>query len=90
MLGFLWFIIMGGIIGWLASLVMNRDASMGTFANIAVGILGSFIGNGVLGFITGGGTIAAWPPQWSGVFGALLGAVILLGIVNLFQRKRLR
>lgn len=90
MLGFIWFIIMGGIIGWVASLIMRRDASMGTFANIVVGILGSFIGNSLLGFITGGGTIGAWPPDWSGVVAALVGAVILLGLFNLFQRKRIR
>jgi uncharacterized membrane protein YeaQ/YmgE (transglycosylase-associated protein family) len=90
MLGFIWFIIMGGIIGWLASLVMKRDAAMGTLANIAVGILGSFIGNGVLGFITGGGTIGDWPPDWSGVVAALIGAVILLGGLNMIQRKRMR
>lgn len=89
MLGFIWFIIMGGIIGWIASMIMQRDASMGKLANILVGIVGSFIGNGILGF-AGGGTIGAWPPDWSGVLGALLGAVILLGIFNLIQRKRLR
>lgn len=90
MLGFIWFIIMGGVIGWLASLMMRRDAQMGTFANIVVGIVGSFIGNGILGFITGGGTIGAWPPDWSGVIGALIGAAVLLGAVNLVQRGRMR
>jgi uncharacterized membrane protein YeaQ/YmgE (transglycosylase-associated protein family) len=90
MLGIIWFIIMGGVIGWLASLMMRRDASMGVLLNIIVGVLGSFIGNSVLSFITGGGTIGAWPPDWSGVVGALLGAVILLGIVNLVQRGRVR
>lgn len=90
MLGFIWFIIMGGVIGWLASMVMRRDSSMGTFANIIVGIVGSFIGNSVLSFLLGGGTIGAWPPDWSGVLGALVGAIVLLGILNFFQRGRLR
>jgi uncharacterized membrane protein YeaQ/YmgE (transglycosylase-associated protein family) len=90
MLGFIWFIIMGGVIGWLASLVMRRDASMGIFMNIIVGIIGSFIGNSLLSFLLGGGTIGAWPPDWSGVLGALLGAVVLLGAFNLMQRGRLR
>jgi uncharacterized membrane protein YeaQ/YmgE (transglycosylase-associated protein family) len=90
MLGFIWFIIMGGVIGWLASLIMKRDASMGVVANVIVGIVGSFIGNGLLAFITGGGKIGAWPPDWSGVVGALIGAVILLGAINLMQRKRMR
>ena len=90
MLGFIWFIVMGGVIGWLASLMMKRDASMGIIANIVVGIVGSFIGNGLLSFILGGRRIGAWPPDWSGVFGALVGAVILLGILNLIQRGRMR
>jgi uncharacterized membrane protein YeaQ/YmgE (transglycosylase-associated protein family) len=90
MLGFIWFIIMGGVIGWLASLVMRRDAVMGVPMNILVGIIGSFIGNSLLGFVFGGGTIGAWPPDWSGVVGALFGAVILLGIANLVQRGRVR
>lgn len=90
MLGFIWFIIMGGVIGWLASLMMKRDASMGLLLNIVVGVVGSFIGNSLLSFVTGGGTIGAWPPDWSGVLGALLGAVLLLGIVNLLQRGRVR
>lgn len=90
MFGFIWFIIMGGVIGWLASLIMKRDASMGVLANVIVGIVGSFIGNGLLSFITGGGRIGAWPPDWSGVVGALIGAVILLGAINLMQRKRVR
>ena len=90
MFGFIWFIVMGGVIGWLASIVMRRDAAMGTLANIGVGIVGSFIGNSVLSFIFGGGTIGAWPPDWSGVLGALLGAVVLLGLLNLMQRGKLR
>lgn len=90
MLGFIWFIIMGGAIGWLASVMMRRDASMGTIANIIVGILGSFIGNGLLAFVFGGGSIGAWLPDFSGLLGGLMGAVILLGIVNLAQRGRVR
>jgi uncharacterized membrane protein YeaQ/YmgE (transglycosylase-associated protein family) len=90
MLGFIWFIIMGGVIGWLASLIMMRDESMGMVLNVIVGIVGSFIGNSLLSFLLGGGTIGAWPPDWSGVLGALVGAVVLLGILNLMQRGKLR
>ena len=89
-MGWIIALIVGGIAGWLASLVMNRDASMGIFANIVVGIVGSVIGNGLLSFLLGGGRIGAWPPDWSGVFGALVGAVILLGVLNLMQRGRMR
>ncbi len=90
MLGFIWFIIMGGVIGWLASLLMRRDGSMGTLLNIVVGIVGSWIGNTVLSPLLGGGTIGAFPPDWQGVLGALIGAAVLLGILNLIQRGKLR
>jgi uncharacterized membrane protein YeaQ/YmgE (transglycosylase-associated protein family) len=89
MLGFIWFIIMGGIIGWLASMVMSRDASMGIFWNIVVGIIGSLICNGIFALF-GAGTIGAWPPDWSGVLAAFIGAVVLLAVVNLIQRLRVR
>ncbi|MFL0355244.1 GlsB/YeaQ/YmgE family stress response membrane protein [Erythrobacter sp. GH1-10] len=89
-LGFIWFIIMGGIIGWLASLVMNRDAQMGKFWNVVVGIVGSFIGNSVFSFVLGSGTIGGWPPDIMGIISALIGAVVLLGVLNLIQRGKVR
>lgn len=89
-LGFIWFIIMGGIIGWVASMVMNRDASMGKFWNVVVGIVGSFIGNSVFSFLLGGGTIGGWPPDVMGIVSALIGAVVLLGVLNLIQRGKVR
>lgn len=88
MLGFIWFIIMGGVIGWLASMVMKRDAQMGYFWNIVVGIIGSFIGNSVFAFVLGSGSIGAWPPDVMGIVSALIGAIVLLGVLNLIQRGR--
>jgi uncharacterized membrane protein YeaQ/YmgE (transglycosylase-associated protein family) len=85
---FIVFIIMGGVIGWLASLVMRRDAQMGIFWNIVVGIVGSFIGNGVFAFF-GGGSIGDITDVGA-LVSAFVGAVVLLGLLNLFQRGRLR
>ena len=90
MLGFIWFIIMGGIIGWVASMIMNRDASMGKFLNVVVGIVGSFIGNTLFSFILGSGSIGSWPPDIMGIVSALIGAVVLLGVLNLVQRGNVR
>ena len=90
MLGFIWFIIMGGLIGWVASMIMNRDASMGKFLNVVVGIVGSFIGNTLFSFILGSGTIGGWPPDIMGIVSALIGAVVLLGVLNLIQRGNVR
>jgi uncharacterized membrane protein YeaQ/YmgE (transglycosylase-associated protein family) len=76
-------LIIGGIVGWLGSLVMKTDAQMGILANIVVGIVGSFLGfwlAGTLG-IAAGGDIMRWVV-------AVIGAAILIGILkmlNLFK-----
>ena len=82
-------IIVGGVAGWLASLVMNRDASMGIFWNIVVGIVGSLIGNAVAGPLLGiSGSVQEF--SLTGLIIAFVGAVILLGIVNMVQRRNIR
>ena len=87
-MGWIIAIIVGGVAGWLASIVMRRDASMGIFWNI-VGIVGALLGNAVLAPLLGfGGSIQTFD---LGAFViAILGAVVLLGIVNLVQRGRVR
>ena len=87
MLGWIIAIIVGGVAGWLASIVMRRDASMGIFWNIVVGIIGALLGNAVLAPLLGfGGSIQTFD---LGAFAiAVLGAVVLLAIVNLIQRGR--
>jgi len=83
-------LVTGGIIGWLASLVMNRDASMGVIANVVVGCLGSFIGRVLLGGLLGGGRLRGDPFDWRMLLSAFAGAVLLLAIVNLVRRGRIR
>ena len=81
----------GGVIGWLASMVMNRDASMGVLANVIVGCVGSILGRWVLGmFGIGGGRLRdnAFDPIT--LVTAFIGAVVLLGIVNLVRRGKVR
>jgi uncharacterized membrane protein YeaQ/YmgE (transglycosylase-associated protein family) len=88
-MGWIIALIVGGVAGWLASIVMNRDASMGIFWNIVVGIIGSLIGNLLAGPLFG---ISTSVQEFSiaGLLVALAGAIILLGIVNLVQRGRVR
>ncbi len=82
-------LIVGGIAGWLASLVMNRDASMGIFWNIVVGCVGSVVGNKILGPLLGiTGTVQDFSIK--GLAIAVVGAIVLLGIVNMIQRGRVR
>jgi uncharacterized membrane protein YeaQ/YmgE (transglycosylase-associated protein family) len=76
---------LGGIIGWLASIIMRTDAQQGILLNIVVGIVGAFIG----GLIFSGGNINNGLTLYSFLV-SLLGAVVLLAIVNLFRRGSVR
>ena len=88
-MGWIIAIIVGGVAGWLASLVMNRDASMGIFWNIIVGIVGALIGNFLAGALLGiEGSIQSF--NLTGFIIAIVGAIVLLGIANLVQRGRVR
>ena len=88
-MGWIIALIVGGVAGWLASLVMNRDASMGLFWNIVVGIVGSLIGNMFVGPLLGvSGSVQEF--SLTGLIIAFVGAVVLLGVANLIQRKRIR
>jgi uncharacterized membrane protein YeaQ/YmgE (transglycosylase-associated protein family) len=86
-MGWIATIILGGIAGWLASKVMYRDASMGVLMNVVVGVIGGVIGSAigsVTGFLTND---AGWIMY---LITAFVGAVVLLGGVNLYQRGKVR
>lgn len=88
-MGWIIALIVGGVAGWLASLVMNRDASMGIFWNIVVGCVGSVVGNMIAGPLLGiTGSVQSF--SLVGLAVAVVGAIVLLGIVNLIQRGRVR
>ena len=85
-MGFIIWIIVGGIVGWLASLIMRTDAQQGVLMNIVVGIVGAVIAS----LFVGGGTIYSDPMDLTNILWSLLGAVILLAIVNLIRRGSVR
>ncbi len=85
-MGLILWLIIGGVIGWLASIIMRTDAQQGIFLNIVVGVVGAFIG----GLLFAGGNINNAPLTISSFLVSLLGAVILLAIVNLVRRGSLR
>ncbi len=89
MIGWIIALVVGGVAGWLASLVMNRDASMGIFWNIVVGCVGSVVGNMLAGPLLGINT-SVQEFSLTGLGVAVVGAVVVLGIVNLIQRGRVR
>jgi uncharacterized membrane protein YeaQ/YmgE (transglycosylase-associated protein family) len=81
-------LIVGGIIGWLASLVMRTGE--GVLLNIVVGIVGALLGGWLISPLVGAGTINEGDFSIAGLGVSFLGAVILLAIVNLFRRGRAR
>jgi uncharacterized membrane protein YeaQ/YmgE (transglycosylase-associated protein family) len=91
MIGFIVWLIVGGIIGWIASMVMKTDAQQGVFLNIIVGIVGAFLG-GWLGSVMGigGADINDGAFNLTSLLLSLVGAIVLLAIVNLFRRGRVR
>lgn len=88
MTGWIIALIVGGVAGWLASMVMNRDASMGIVMNIIVGCVGSIVGNLIANQFGFGGSVKEFSIQ--GLIIAVVGAVVLLGVVNLVQRGKVR
>ena len=90
-MGLILALIIGGIIGWLASIVMRTNAQQGILLNIVVGIVGSLIGSFLLGgFFGADGNIINAPLDGGTLIAAFLGAVILLAVVNLFRRGAVR
>lgn len=89
-MNFILWIVIGGIIGWLASLVMRTDAQQGLFLNIVVGIAGALLGGWLLAPLFGAGTINQNDFSIMSLLVSFLGAIILLAIVNLIRRGSAR
>ncbi len=83
-MGIIGWIVLGGLAGWIASIITGNNAQMGIGANIVVGIVGALIGGFVFSAI-GGGDITGFN-LWS-LFVAVVGSVILLAIISMFRRQ---
>lgn len=79
MMSFIWYLIVGGILGWLAGVIIGKDVPGGIIGNIIAGIIGSWIGSMILG---------NWGWEIGGfyVFPALIGAIVLIFIVSFIMR----
>jgi len=87
-MSFISWIIVGGILGWIASMIMKTNEQQGIFLNIVVGIVGAFLGGLLLAPLLGTGTINQSDFSIGSLLVSLVGAVILLAIVNFFRRRR--
>ena len=82
-MGWIIVILVGAVIGWLASKIMSTDAEQGALANIGIGIVGSLLGGWLFGSVLGigsaasAGTLSIW-----GVIWGVVGAVVLIAILK--------
>ena len=84
-MGLIILIVVGGILGWLASIVMRTDGQQGILLNVVVGIVGALLA----GLVVNGGSITGDINMMS-LLWSFLGAVVLLAIVNLVRRGSVR
>lgn len=83
-------LIVGGIIGWVASLVMRTDGEQGVILNVVVGIIGAAISGWLISPMVGVATINDGSLSVGSLIVSLLGAIVLLGVVNLIRRGTTR
>jgi len=91
MINFILWLLFGALVGWLASIVMHTNSQQGTLLNIVVGIIGAFLGGLLFNLLgVGGGTINNGDFSLSALLVSFIGAVVLLGLINLVRRGNMR
>jgi uncharacterized membrane protein YeaQ/YmgE (transglycosylase-associated protein family) len=83
-------LVVGGLIGWVASLIMRTDGQQGIILNVVVGVVGALLAGWLLSPLFGVSTINQSNFSVPGLLISLLGAVVLLAIVNLIRRGTAR
>ena len=89
-MGIIIVLVVGGILGWLASIVMRTDGQQGIVLNVVVGIVGALLGGFLLTPLLGGAPITSGALDIRSILVSFLGAIILLAIINLFRRGAVR
>jgi uncharacterized membrane protein YeaQ/YmgE (transglycosylase-associated protein family) len=89
-MGFFLALVVGGIIGWLASILLRTDAHQGAPLSIVVGMIGALLGGLILGPLLGGGNLLESELDIRTLPVAMIGAVALLAALTFFRRRRTR
>lgn len=89
-MGIIILLVVGGVLGWLASLVMRTDGQQGIILNVVVGIVGALLAGFVITPLIGGVPITSGGFSIMSLLVSFLGAVVLLAVVNLVRRGRVR
>lgn len=87
-MNFIIWLVLGGIIGWLASILMNTNDKQGLFLNVVVGIVGAMVGGWLISPLVGVGTINQDNFSLPALVVSFVGAVILLAVLGFFRRGR--
>jgi uncharacterized membrane protein YeaQ/YmgE (transglycosylase-associated protein family) len=85
-----WWLVVGGLIGWVASIIMRRNAQQGMFLNVIVGIVGAVVGGSFISPLLGIPAVNNGSLSFGSIGVSLAGAVLLLAIVNLLTRGKAR
>ena len=89
-MGLIILLVVGGLIGWVASMIMRTDGQQGIFLNIVVGIVGALLAGFLITPLIGGVPITSGVIGIQSVLVSLFGAIVLLAIVNLVRRGSVR
>ena len=89
-MGIIIMLVVGGLIGWVASMIMRTDGQQGIFLNIVVGIVGAVLSGYFVTPFLGGAPITTGSFDMKSLVVSLLGALILLAIINLIRRGNMR
>lgn len=87
-MNFIIWLVIGGVIGWIASMVMKTNDQQGIILNVVVGIVGAMLGGWLISPLIGVGTINQDNFSLPAMLVSFVGALILLAIVNFFRRGR--
>lgn len=89
-MGIIVLLIVGGLIGWVASMIMRTDAQQGVILNVVVGIVGALLAGIIVTPLIGGAPITSGAISIQSIIVSLVGAIVLLALINLFRRGSVR
>jgi len=89
-MSFILWLVIGGVVGWLASIAMKTDAQQGLILNVVVGVVGAVLAGFLVAPMFGTGTINTNDFSIGSIAVSFVGAIVLLGVVNLFRRRSIR
>ena len=89
-MGLIVLLIVGGLIGWVASMIMRTDGQQGIVLNVIVGIVGALLAGFIVTPLIGGAPITSGAITIQSVLVSLVGAIVLLAIINMFRRGSVR